>query len=132
MDLNHYYGGDLAASPSGDLSLASAEVTGVQRVLRRLLTNPDWEDASGNVVASGDYLAQQDYGGGIGRMIGQPQAIPATTALIRGQMLLESVVARTPAPTISLTSILNGLSAAVQYTDANTASQQFVQFDITK
>lgn len=133
MDLNHYYGGDLAVSPAGDLSLSSVELTGTQRVYRRLLTNPELTDSSGNVIASGDYIAHQDYGAGVGRLVGQPQAIPATKALIRGQMLMEQqYVARSPAPQITLTPILEGLSASVQYTDANTAAQQFVQFDITE
>lgn len=132
MDLNHYFGGDLAVSPSGDLALASVSLTGTQRIYRRLLTNPKLVDGNRKVVASGDYIAHQDYGAGVGRMVGSPQAIQSTAALIKGQILLESAVAKAPAPVINLTPILNGLSASIKYTDANTAAEQFVSFDITE
>lgn len=131
MDLNHYYGGDLAASPSGDLALAPQELMGTQRVYRRLLTNAAQRDSSGNVVVSGDYLAQQDYGAGVGKMIGSPQGVDAAAAVIKGQMLMEDAVTHDPAPVISLTSDQGFLSASIQYTDANTAAAQFVNFDIT-
>lgn len=129
-DLFHYYGGDLSASPSGDLLLADQTTTGEQRVYRRLLTNPALADASGNVIASGDYLAEQDYGAGVQRYIGSPDDVPSVRATIRGQMLMEDAVSQNPAPVITLNPGLNGLSALIQYTDADTATPQFVEFDI--
>lgn len=132
IDLNHYFGSDLAVSPSGDLALADVPTTGTQRCYRRLLTNSKLSNIDSSVIASGDYIAHQDYGAGVGRKVGSPQAIEATSALIRGQMLMEQAVAQNPPPQVQLTPIVNGLSAYVSYVDANTAQTQFLQFDISK
>lgn len=128
-DLNHYYGGDVSVSASGDLLLADAPTTGTQRVYRRLLTNPALSDASGKPIASADYTWHPDYGAGVPRKVGSPGNVPVTRALIRGQMLLEAAVAPQPAPVITLTQTNNTVSAVIQYTDANTATPQFVSFD---
>lgn len=129
MDLFQYYGGDLSVSASGDLLLADQPTTGTQRVYRRLLTNPQLSDANGNPVASADYTWHPTYGAGVPRKVGSPGNIPATKALIKGQMLLESAVAAQPPPTITLTQTNNTVSATIQYVDANTATPQFVSFD---
>lgn len=131
-DVFHWYGGDLFASPSGDIALSDIPTTGTQRVYRRLLTNPQLLDSAGNVAASPDYTWHPTYGAGVPRKVGSPGNAPATRALIRGQMLLESAVAPQPAPAINLTQQNNTVSAAIQYTDANTATAQFVSFDINQ
>jgi hypothetical protein len=130
-DVAHFYGNDLSVSASGDLLLANQSATGTQRVYRRLLTNPQLSDASGNPVASPDYTWHPTYGAGVPRKIGSPGNVPVTTALIRGQMLLESAVARQPAPTITLTQVQGAVSSYIQYIDANTATPQFVEFDVS-
>lgn len=132
VDISHYYGGDLSVSPSGDLLLADTSTTGTQRVYRRLLTNPALSDSSGNPVASADYTWHPTYGAGVPRKVGSPGNVPATTALIKGQMLLETAVARSPAPQIDLTQTNNTVSAVIRYTDANTAMPQFVSFDLSQ
>lgn len=132
VDISHYYGGDLSASPSGDLALADQPTTGTQRVYRRLLTNPQLSDASGNPVASADYTWHPTYGAGVPRKVGSPGNVPVTRALIKGQMLLEAAVATSPAPQINLTQVNNAVSASIQYTDANTAAPQFVSFDLSQ
>jgi hypothetical protein len=129
MDLHHYYGGDLSASSSGDLLVASQADTGTQRIYRRLLTNPILDDASSNGLASADYIWQPAYGGGVPRKIGAPTDMAGTTAVIRGQMFLEAAVSRNPAPSIELTPTQNGISAYIQYTDAQTKTSQFLTFD---
>lgn len=131
-DLNHYFGQDLNVSPSGDLAIADTPTTGTQRVYRRLLTNPALSDSAGNPVASPDYTWHPDYGAGVPRKVGSPGNVPATRALIRGQMLMEDAVAQQPAPQIALTQVNNTVSASIQYTDANTATTQFVQFDLAQ
>jgi hypothetical protein len=129
VDCFHYYGNDLQVSPSGDLALADQPTTGTQRVYRRLLTNPALSDATGNPIASADYTWHPDYGAGVPRKVGSPGDVPATKALIKGQMLMESAVAPNPAPQISVTQTQNTVSTTIQYTDANTATPQFVSFD---
>jgi len=132
VDIFHYYGNDLVASPSGDLMLADQPTTGTQRVYRRLLTNPALSDSAGNPIASADYTWHPDYGAGVPRKVGSPGNVPATRSLIKSQMLLESAVAPSPAPVINLTQTNNAVSAVIQYTNANTATPQFVQFDTSQ
>jgi len=131
-DVFHYYGSDLSVSPSGDLALASGSTMGTQRVYRRLLTNPALNDAAGNSVASADYMSHPEYGAGLPRKVGSPGNAAAIRSLIKGQMLLEDAVARTPAPRVTLTENDTTVSAVVSYADANTAQQQFLEFDINK
>jgi hypothetical protein len=132
IDVYHYFGSDLQASASGDLLLADAPTTGTQRVYRRLLTNPALSNAAGTPIASADYTWHPTYGAGVPRKIGSPGNVPATTALIKGQMLLESAVAPSPAPQINITQNQGLVSTTIQYTDANTASPQFVSFDLSQ
>lgn len=131
-DAFHFFGNDLSISATGDLLLATPSDTGVQRVYRRLLTNPALNDQNGNPVASPDYTWHPTYGAGVPRKIGSPGNVPVTTALIRGQMLLESAVARSPAPKITLTQVDTVVSAVIKYTDAQQKTPQFLEFDITK
>jgi hypothetical protein len=132
VDVNHFFGEDLSISATGDLLLADQSTTGVQRVYRRLLTNPQLKDQSGNAIASPDYTWHPTYGAGVPRKIGSPGNVPVTTALIRGQMLLESAVARSPTPKITLTQVDTVVSAVIKYTDAQQKTPQFLEFDITK
>jgi hypothetical protein len=131
-DLNHYVGGDLVLSDTGDLALVTGTVMGQQRVLRRLLTNPAEQDVAGNVTSTGDYLWHQDYGAGAGKLVGQNANVAEVTALVRGQMLLEAAVAHIPEPVISVAPIDQGVGVNVQYTDAASGTPQFLSFDVNK
>lgn len=119
QDLDHFIGGDLSQSVSGDFSAVAGSTRGQQRILRRLLTNP------------GDYIFQPDYGAGLPQWVGRTVDIPKIRALIRTQMLLEDVVAKTPEPVISVSEIPNGLSATIQYTDAQSLAPEVLSFNVT-
>ena len=129
-DLFHIYGGDLAVSAAGDLALATADESGQQRLYRRLGTNPALLDSAGNVVATGDYLAHQDYGAGVGRRVGAPVDVAGTTQTIEAQVRMESAVAKSPPPQVTVTPMQDALSAQIQYTDAETLTTQVIAFDI--
>lgn len=131
-DLYHFWGGDLAASANGDLLLADPTTTGEQRVLRRLLTNPQLIDASGNVQASADYTFEPSYGAGLPRQVGLPVDIPGTTATIAGQMAQEQAVSQSPAPVIAVTPIQSGVNAFIQYNDAASQTPVVLNFDVTQ
>jgi len=103
-DVGHYWGGDVILGLTGDFSRASHADRSKQRVLRRLLTNP------------GDYIFHPAYGAGLPKLVGQAIDLPKTQALIRGQMLLEASVAKSPGPTIKARLIPGGLSVAISYT----------------
>lgn len=138
-DLFHIWGGDLVAGPSvgasdaqGDLlttptdhaqslgSAANLSNPTIQRLLRRLLTNP------------GEYIWQPDYGAGLSRFLGQPLNKPAMTAVIRSQIFLEAAVAQSPAPVVTLTAQKDGsVFCHILYSDAATGKPTPLSFSIT-
>ncbi|MFZ6727330.1 phage tail protein [Undibacterium sp. MH2W] len=135
VDLFHYIGSDLSASNIGDLQSVSGTVKGQQRVLRRLLTNPQTFDASGKPQTSGDYIFHPEYGAGLPSYVGKTMDIPKITAVIRGQMLLESCVAKNPAPIINVSPInggfTGGLFIQIQYADAITGDPVSFSFNVS-
>lgn len=120
FDLNQYWGQDIVPASIGDLGTASGTLRGQQRILRRLLTNP------------GDYVFHPDYGAGLPAKVGDNVDIPVLTALIRGQILLEDAVAKTPAPQITVVEIPGGVSATVNYTDASTGTPAILSFSVNR
>lgn len=124
-DVSHFWGQDLAVSNTQDIDLVTGTVWGQQKVLRRLLTNP------------GDYLFQPDYGAGLPAYVGQTTDVAKITALIKSQIALESVVAPTPAPVITVSNAANSTDASalaitIAYTDAPTGSAQVLSFSLSK
>jgi phage baseplate assembly protein W len=112
-DLHLTWGGDLALEPGGDLLLVDGDGLGLQRVLRRLLTNP------------GEVTFHDGYGAGLGTYVGQPAAPQRVAALIRAQAVQEQAVKRTPTPQVAVTSTQDGtLTAALSYTSAVTGAGQ--------
>ena len=107
-------------------------VTGEQRVLRRLLTNPALVDDSGTTQASGECLFHPEYGAGLPRLVGTPVNVPATVSVINSQMAQEQAVASLPAPEVSLTTFQNGVNAFIQYNDAATQKPVILDFDVTQ
>lgn len=112
-DLHLPWGGDLSVAPAGDLLLVDGDDLGTQRVLRRLLTN------------LGDVVFHSEYGAGLASFVGMPAIPERIAALIRAQAVQESIVARTPAPQVSITSTQDGtLLAVLRYTSALTGAGQ--------
>jgi hypothetical protein len=136
LDLNHYYGQDLEVAANGDLSLADPVTGGTQRVYRRLMTNPRYTNAAGQILASPDYLWHANYGAGLPRRVGSPGNTQLLRAIIRGQMLMESAVARSPAPTITASQTPDGTCTVnIKYTSAalvGDPQSQFLSFSVTQ
>jgi phage baseplate assembly protein W len=106
-DASHVFGQDLTFGPTGDFATVDGADEGVQRVLRRLLTNPL------------GYIWRPDYGAGLPAFVGQPAQQDRIAAIARAQMFLEAAVAQTPAPVIAVTPYPNGtVSLSIAYTDA--------------
>lgn len=104
-DIGHEWGSDLQLSPTGDLSRVSGARRSEQRVIRRLMTT------------AGDYVWHPSYGAGIPGRIGQALDLAQIRAVMRGQMMLEPSVSRSPAPVADVREIpVGGVGAAVQYT----------------
>ena len=120
FDINHTFGGDLAADVSGDIAAVSGSALGQQRVLRRLLTN------------AGDYIWQLTYGAGLPSMIGMPVDAAAIAGLVRSQIFLESAVAQTPTPVIDVQAQSNIVSLQITYTDTTDKTTQTVGVVLTE
>ena len=118
-DIHHWYGDDLALSPSGDLAVVDGIDLGNQRIVRRLMT------------AVGGYLWHLDYGAGIPQRIGDTLDLAAIEALVASQIFLEASVSRTPPPKITVQPILGGVFVSITYTLARTQLQTSIEFDVS-
>lgn len=130
-DLYQNFSNDILGSPSGDLQRVEGITKGQQRVLRRLLTNPQETRPDGTVLPP-DYIWHPTYGAGLGRFVGEPQRIPELQALIKSQMLLEDCVARIPAPVVTVQAIADGLLVDIKYTDADSKQPTSLNFSVTQ
>lgn len=119
-DLNHWVGGDVGTSATGDLGTANADTRTQQRIVRRLVTNP------------GEYIFHPDYGAGLPQKIGQTLDIQALRGLIRSQVRLEEGVAQTPEPQVDVSAITNGVSVHILYTSSVTRRPVSLQFNVNK
>jgi phage baseplate assembly protein W len=112
-DISHIFGSDISLGPTGDLAFVSVPAVTLQRLLRRLLTNP------------GAYFWNVDYGSGLPAMVGTPANLQAITAIVRSQLSKESAVSQSPAPTVSVGTDNNGtVSLSIAYADAATGQTQ--------
>jgi hypothetical protein len=118
LDLFHWFGNDLEASPSGDLLLSSGTVNGQQNLIRRLMTPAQ------------AYIFEVTYGAGLSQFIGTPTALLVVQGLIRAQLYLEQAVAQTPTPSVTVTAIANGLNVVIQYVDAQTGAPAMLNFNV--
>lgn len=118
-DLALQFGGDLVVGPTGDLLLSDGTVLTQQRVLRRLLTNP------------GDYIWQLNYGTGLGQYVGQPGAPAMIAGVARTQILLETAVAASPAPSVAVEAQADGtVNLSLSYTDAAAGETSALTFSL--
>jgi hypothetical protein len=116
-DAAHWFGGDLQLSASGDLLIATGVTESEQRVLRRVMTN------------QGDYFWSPDYGGGLPGYIGSTINANQVQSTIYGQMQLESSVAQSPAPQVTVTPIAEGMFVAMAWATQNTPAA--LNFSVT-
>jgi hypothetical protein len=77
--------------PSGDLLTAPQAAEVNNRVIRRLLTNP------------GEYIWHSEYGGAVGRYVGEPFSPGIIEGTILSQLQLEYLVASNPSPEVRMT-----------------------------
>lgn len=118
-DVAHRWSEDLRLSATGDLGRVNGDTRSVERVLRRLMTNP------------GSYIFHPTYGAGLPRMVGENLDIAAIRGLIRTQMFLEASVSRSPPPQIDLREITGGVAVRVQYIALPDKQPVSLSFDLT-
>ncbi len=131
FDINHFYGNDIGVSPTGDLGSVSGLEKSQQRILRRLLTNP-METAPDGAVLPPDYIWHPEYGAGLGRFIGRAGSRLEAVGRIRSQMMLESSVAKFPAPDIRVDILSDGLAVNIAYTFTDTGQRTTLSFNINE
>lgn len=138
-DLWHFWGEDLAVSPSGDLLLVEplnanqpstlyGNDEGTQRIYRRLMTG-----AALNGSKSGEDIFAPGYGGGVPQLIGTPVTQAQVSGMVNRQMALEAAVAKSPPPVITLTAQpgIGAFFVEINYTNAATGQPVSLSFDPT-
>lgn len=119
-ELQHTWGSDLTVDDTGDLATVDGTEEGQERILRRLLTNPQ------------EYVWHQEYGAALARFLGQPMAASNIQAVVRSQIFKEQIVARNPAPVITVTGQPdNSVFVQIQYVDAKSGQQTILSFPVT-
>ena len=118
-DLALIFGNDLSVDATGDLAVSTGTEEGEERVLRRLLTNPN------------EYIWQAAYGAGLAVFLGQPNAAANIQAIIQSQLTQEAIVETDPPPVVTVTGQSNNsVFVTIQYVDANTGTLNVATFPV--
>lgn len=116
-DLAHWFGNDLTVAASGDLLTVDEPARSEQRLVRRLLTPP------------GSYIWHPTYGAGLAQYIGRPSAAKTIEGIVRAQLKLESAVASSPAPQVTVSLLTSGvLTVTIVYWNNNTGTLRTLSF----
>lgn len=126
-DIFSDWGADLLLSPSGDIATVDGAALGVQRIIRRLFTN-----AGNGTVQCADYIWHIAYGAGLPARVGSTIDPALLRSIITSQILMESAVAKTPAPVIQVTPIANGVTVNILYADGVTGQALSLSFDVSQ
>jgi hypothetical protein len=119
-DISHTFGSDLTLGPTGDLAVSDGAQLGQERVLRRLLTNPQ------------GYVWHPTYGAGLARFLGMPMAPQRMGAITRAQMFQEAAVAQDPAPQVTVAAQKDGtVVESIAYVDADTGATTTLTFPVS-
>lgn len=119
-DISHIWGSDLQISSTGDLLVSEDSEAGRQRVLRRLLSNPQ------------DLLYHLDYGAGLPKQVGEVTRPTDLESLVRIQMLDEAVVQQDPPPDVVASPVFGGVLIQIRYADAVTGDTVAVGFTVER
>lgn len=120
-DLAHWFGNDLNIAANGDLLSVNDPQLTEQRIVRRMLT------------PKGSYFWHPNYGAGLAQYIGQPASARTIQGVIRAQLKLESSVASSPLPQITVSVGSNGVTTAtIVYWNNQTGSMRTVSFPVNQ
>jgi hypothetical protein len=118
-DLFHFFSGDMQWGSNGDLQTVSSVQESQQRILRRLLTNPQ------------DYIWNPTYAG-IPSWIGKPIDNAAMKSLIVTQMYLEASIVQNPRPQVDFVSTVGGsISSSIRYVESDSNEPTTLSFSAT-
>jgi hypothetical protein len=116
-DVENLWGNDLTLTPSGDLQLVDGDDLTRERLIRRLMTNVR------------GYIWHTTFGAGIPQRIGDVVDVNLIAGVVGAQVRKEATVASQPAPQITVTPILNGVSVWIKYWSSVTGKQVALTFD---
>ena len=125
-DAAHLWGNDLSISATGDLALSEGSAHTVERLYRRLLSNPAADGIAGDLVFN------PTYGAGLPRRIGTTTGVAAIEAIVRSQLFQEASVAQEPQPVVIASPIFGGVSIRVTYTDRETGETAAAGFSVER
>lgn len=115
-DLLAAYGGKLTLTATGDFAIVQDSLdspdASIQWIQHFIQTNPRLPDGNGGFLTRPDDLFNPDWGGGEGTFVGEmitPDLIGAWQARIISGLRQNPYLAQTPAPTVVITDLGNGL-----------------------
>ncbi len=117
-DAQHWFGEDLALSPSGDIALSDGIDLSNERIVRRLMTN---------ITA---YIWHLEYGASVPKRVGDTLDLSLVESVIRSQIFDEASVSQEHDVTIKVDPILNGVFCQINYIEALTGQQASLNFDV--
>lgn len=126
MDIYLNYKEPLQLKANGDFQLVSGPELTQQRIIRRLMT------------VARTYIWHPEYGAGLPQYVGKPvdQAIiKEMQGLILSQLFLEDAVAKSPAPTVTVTQDPTNFSnfiIDIQYYDSVSNQLFFLNFNVSE
>jgi hypothetical protein len=110
---------DLGVAANGDLRAVDGMTRGRQRIIRRLMT------------ILGEYLWHTDYGASVPARIGDTLDMALIKSVISSQIFLEDSVACSPQKQIIVNAIPYGVTVRILYTDAGTATNFEIAYDVS-
>jgi hypothetical protein len=132
-DINHLWGNDIVASPTGDLGTVDGPNLTIERIIRRLMTRGEEPASVNQPYRPAEYIWENSYGAGLPNRIGDAFDLPLLTSVITSQILKEPAVARVPPPQVTFVpSILGSLTVNIAYNDRVTGAQQQLSFDVNQ
>lgn len=129
-DIDHTWGSDVNAGPTGDLALVDGLQLSIERIVRRLMTRGQNLATVNSPAMVGEVIFHPNYGGSIPQRIGDTLNTSLITAVINFQMGKESSVAKSPAPVITITPFLNGVTVLIVYWLAVSGLQRQLSFNV--
>jgi hypothetical protein len=130
-DIDHLWGGDINAGPTGDLGLVDGPSLTIQRIVRRLMTRSVMPASADLPEQPAEYIWHNDYGASLPQRIGGAFDFPLISSILTSQILKESAVAPSPAPAFTFTpTTLGTLTVTISYTDKFTGAQKLLSFDV--
>lgn len=115
-DISLPWNGDVVPDDTGDILCVDGDDETTQRLLRRILTTPAFQDVAGQLTTEPDYVFHADYGGGAREFVGKTatkELRDTITNRIRDQLQNEDSIDSTTTPSVTVKPFTGGLAVDV-------------------